>query len=204
MELKNDDAQGRFTSVADVKWQKCREQFARGGYVVIKRLIEQSTAEDLWRYVCHQANSGILSTTESMVPGTPWAYADVRMERLLQALRPSIEGVTGLALYETYSYYRLYKHDDVLRRHTDRSSCEISVSLNLGQEPAVPWPLGIEGREGTNYVELVAGDAVVYRGLECPHWRDAYQGEHVAQVFLHYVDIEGPHRCFKYDRRKAL
>jgi hypothetical protein len=36
------------------------------------------------------------------------------------------------------------------------------------------------------------GDAVVYRGIDCPHWREAFNGEFAAQVFMNYVDQMAP------------
>ena len=40
--------------------------------------------------------------------------------------------ITGLNLKPTYSYWRLYKTGDVLKRHKDRPSCEVSTTLCLG------------------------------------------------------------------------
>jgi hypothetical protein len=45
------------------------------------------------------------------------------------------------------------------------------------------------------------GDAVLYRGTEYVHWRDAFSGERAAQVFLHYMDRNGPHAEWKFDQR---
>jgi hypothetical protein len=40
--------------------------------------------------------------------------------------------------------------------------------------------------------------------MECAHWRAAYEGSHLAQVFLHYVDQHGPHAEWKFDKRPSL
>jgi hypothetical protein len=49
------------------------------------------------------------------------------------------------------------------------------------------------------------GDAVMYRGCDIYHWREAYkEGKWQAQVFLHYVDQNGPHAEWKYDKRESL
>jgi PKHD-type hydroxylase len=49
------------------------------------------------------------------------------------------------------------------------------------------------------------GDAVLYRGCEKHHWREPYkEGQWQAQVFLHYVDANGPHAEWKYDKRPKL
>lgn len=126
------------------------------------------------------------------------------MEGLLGDLFPEIERATGLALFPTYSYFRVYKSGDVLARHTDRPACEISVSLCLGYSPDKPWPLWIEGSSGAVPIELRPGDALLYRGMERAHWRSAFEGDYAVQVFLHYVDRNGPHASQRYDGRPGL
>ena len=124
---------------------------------------------------------------------------------LLEELRPAVEACTGLKLWPTYSYARLYRHGDELKPHRDRPACEVSLSLNLGQEPAdQPWALNVKGPEGSVAALLMPGDVLLYRGLELVHWREPYEGRHMAQVFLHYVDRNGPHAAEKYDGRAAL
>ncbi len=53
-------------------------------------------------------------------------------------------------------------------------------------------------------VDLHPGDAVLFRGIERTHWRDAYDGEAAVQLFLHYVDRDGPYREWKFDKRAHL
>ena len=74
---------------------------------------------------------------DEKVPKTLSHYGDMVMETLLQEVKPVMEKHTGLKLSETYSY-RIYKNGDVLHRHKDRYSCEISTTLNLGGES---WPI---------------------------------------------------------------
>ena len=141
---------------------------------------------------------------DGMVPGTPGAYGDPTMEMLLEKLCPTVEGTTGLSLFPTYSYFRVYKNGSVLERHRDRPSCEISVTLCLGYDPDDPWPIFVEGPMATTSVTLKPGDALIYRGRECPHWRNAYAGNHAAQVFLHYVDQKGPNAEWRFDKRGGI
>ena len=54
-------------------------------------------------------------------------------------LKPTIEKHINLKLNEIL-YARVYK-GDVLKRHIDRFSCEISTTLNLGGNP---WPIYLE------------------------------------------------------------
>lgn len=180
------------------------DAFRRQGYVAVPRLIESALVDFFWSYVHTKFASLLLTGGDSQVPNTPGGYGDPAFDGLLEYLRPRVEEQTGLALYPTYSYFRLYKRGDILKRHRDRPACEISVTLNLGQTPADPWPIYVERDAGPYAARLAPGDALLYRGCDCWHWRNAFQGERMAQVFLHYVDRNGPHADRKYDGRKTL
>ena len=109
------------------------------------------------------------------------------METLLQNLKPVMEKETKLKLSPTYSYARIYKNGDVLARHKDRFSCEISTTLNLGGDS---WPIYLDptskfGQAGIK-IELKPGDMLVYSGCELEHWREEFKGQNCGQVFLHY------------------
>ena len=63
------------------------------------------------------------------------------METLLLKCQPSMEKATGLKLYPAYTYARIYKKGDELKRHKDRFRCEISTTMNLGGDD---WPIYLE------------------------------------------------------------
>jgi len=123
------------------------------------------------------------------------------METLLMRTLPIMEKKTGLKLNPTYSYARIYKAGDILERHKDRFSCEISTTLNLGGDS---WPIHLEPKKNVGapdgkkltyssnnkgiLVNLKPGDMLVYRGMELEHWREEFKGDNCAQVFLHYND----------------
>ena len=137
-------------------------------------------------------------------PGAWAAPGDFFTDGLLMDLLPLAEDVTHLKLFPTYSYFRVYKRGDILVRHTDRPSCEISVSLCLGYDAERPWPILLDGPDGVSSIELTPGDALFYRGIECKHWREPMDGERAAQAFLHYVDQNGPCAEWKYDKRPRI
>ncbi len=180
------------------------ELFLQYGYLVVPRLIAPALTEFLWSYVHTKFAGRLLSGGDPQVPNTPSDYGDAAFDGLLEYLRPQIEGHTGLELHPTYSYFRLYKRGDRLKRHRDRPACEISVSLNIGQTPSDAWPILVERDHGPYSALLSPGDALVYRGTECFHWREPYQGMQMVQVFLHYVDRNGPHCEQKFDGRPTL
>ena len=121
-------------------------------------------------------------------------------------LLPEFEIIIGKKLHPTYSYARLYFPGEELKNHNDRESCEISATITLGFEGDV-WPIYMcDDLEKSNPVEIKmdVGDVVLYRGMEKYHWREKYtEGKWQAQVFLHYVDANGPHAEWIFDKREG-
>ena len=187
--------------------------FKTNNFLVIKKAIEPKVAEFVYNYFLMKRqvartmfDDRFISpfTTEwgvwndEQVPNTYSHYGDVAMETLLLAVQPIMEKQTKLKLIPTYAYARIYKNGDVLHRHKDRFSCEISTTLNLGGDP---WPIYIEknpkkgglkeGKYVSDYtkgskVVLQPGDMLVYKGNILEHWREAFDGQDCGQVFLHY------------------
>lgn len=179
------------------------ELFAKQKYVVWRSCLQEPQLTLLYRWACRRAEVGTMFLDDT-APGALSSAGDVFMDGLLMDLLPQAEDITQLKLFPTYSYFRVYHRGDVLAKHTDRQSCEISLSLCLGFEGERPWPLMVEGPQGITSADLAPGDALLYRGIDCPHWRDTLEGERNAQVFLHYVDQNGPYAEFKYDKRPGL
>ena len=176
--------------------------FKKNKYSVLKNAISPEIANFVYRYFLNKRNTAkflfdqryISPFTEywgvwndEQAPNTYSHYSDVAMETLLQHVKPVIEKHIGLKLSETYSYARIYKTGDVLARHKDRYSCEVSTTLNLGGDP---WPLyldptGKKGQAGIK-IDLKPGDMLLYSGCDLEHWREEFRGKDCAQVFLHY------------------
>ena len=118
-------------------------------------------------------------------------YGLPQFDALLDYLQPLVESVTGKELWPTYSYARIYYPNSELAYHTDRYSCEYSMTLTL-QSDSVHWPIWLLDRQGTNKeVILPVGTGCIYAGIELPHWRSRFAGTQHIQVFLHYVDKNG-------------
>jgi len=181
--------------------------FKEKNYQVIKNIISKDLAGfvsnyfQLKRQVARTFfDTGYISQFEedwgrwndTQVPETYSNYSDVAMETLLEKVKPEMEKQSGIKLIPTYSYARIYKNGDILKRHKDRYSCEISTTLNLGGDP---WPIYLEpsgdvNKEGVK-VDLEPGDMLMYRGCELEHWREKFDGNMCVQVFLHYNDASG-------------
>ena len=179
------------------------DQFARQKYAVVRGCLADPQLSLLYRYACKRASIDTMAH-DAQVPDALSAHGDLFMDGLLLDTLPQAEEVAQAKLFPTYSYFRVYKNGDVLAKHKDRPSCEISLSLCLGYEAETPWPIWIEGPGGVASIELQPGDALVYRGIECSHWREPMVGERAVQVFLHYVDQNGPYAEWKFDKRPSL
>ena len=194
------------------------KKFKDNHYIVIKEAIDPKVAEFIYNYFMmkRQVARTLFDTrynspyttewgvwNDQQVPNTYSHYADTAMETLLLAVQPKMEKLTGLKLNPTYSYARIYKMGDILHRHKDRFSCEISTTMNLGGDE---WPIYLENKknvgipDGKNItvssknkgtkVVLNPGDMLVYKGMILEHWREAFIGKYCAQVFLHYNDVK--------------
>jgi hypothetical protein len=172
-------------------------------YFLMKRKVARKMYDE--RYIS-QTNYDYGRWNDEQIPETYSHYADIAMETLLQNLQPKMEKETELKLTPTYSYARIYKKGDILKRHKDRYSCEISTTLNLGGDdwPIYLEPSGEEGKEGVR-IDMQPGDMLVYKGCDVEHWREAFEGENCGQVFLHYNDASDPKaEENKYDKRPFL
>jgi hypothetical protein len=176
--------------------------FKKNKYSVLKGAISKELADFIYKYFQNKRKvANVLFNTkyispfteyfgvwnDEQVPNTYSHYSDIAMETLLTEVKPVMEKHTGLKLSETYSYARIYKNGDVLARHKDRYSCEISTTLNLGGDP---WPIyldptGKKGQAGIK-INLEPGDMLIYAGCDLEHWREEFTGKNCGQVFLHY------------------
>lgn len=129
-------------------------------------------------------------------------YSPIFLEGMLLHMQPLIERETQKTLYPTYSYGRIYGRGSELKRHTDRPSGEYGVTCCI--EKQVDWSIQFERDNNIESYELNVGDICIYSGIEYPHWRDPYTGDRHIQVFLMYVDANGPHSEWKYDKRPYL
>ena len=178
--------------------------FKKNKFIGIKKVINEDLTDFIYKYFLMKRTTAYTlrknnyftdekyynltgSWGDSQVPDAYSHYSDIVMETLLLKVHPIMEKITKLKLYPAYSYARIYNKGNVLKRHTDRFSCEISTTMNLGGDD---WPIYLEpsGKKGMKGVKinLKPGDMLVYRGCELEHWRDEFKGEHCSQVFLHY------------------
>ena len=153
---------------------------------------------------------------ENQVNGSVARYWHPQYRKIHSEIRLILEQVIGRKLYNTYYYDRFYFPGQELKKHTDRPACEISVTIHVSTNIKESWPIWIKTPDtfedktmktlitsGENRsVHLEAGDGMIYKGCERPHWRDPMPGLleskinkdeslYYHQIFFHYVLQDG-------------
>ena len=203
-------------------------------YQVIRGALSKELANFIFNYMMLQrdavdfmlknnkintANPFIGTRGDQQIPGTYSKYEDWVMETLLMFMIPIMKLKTGMELVPTYSYTRLYEKGNILKRHKDRPSCEVSTTLHLGGDE---WPIFLDP-SGQDFVideyknihkpnapkgvrvDLKIGDMLIYSGCELEHWREPFEGKVCSQVFLHYNHANGPYaKTNLFDKRPML
>jgi hypothetical protein len=174
------------------------------GYVVLRDLITQADAENLAQKLREYIEE-TGAQPDPLCPRSKAVHGMPASDELLEMLTPAVCAAAGKNLVPTYSYARMYMNGESLPKHTDRPACQYSVTLCLGMN-GDPWPIFMSKtkEEVGGSVSLNVGDGVLYLGMDMHHWREPFEGGWQAQVFLHWVDADGPHADQKYDGRLAL
>ncbi len=204
------------------KYQVLRNAISKDLAAFCYKYLQISAEADHWMLnngVTHSGNKLVGNFNDPQVPNSYAKYADRVMETLLVDTIKVMQKKTGLRLVPTYSYCRLYRTGNILKRHKDRPSCEISTTLNLGGDP---WPILIDPTGSDNVIDeyknihkpgapkgvevnLKPGDMLIYSGCELEHWREPFKGKLCGQVFLHYNHADGRFaKTNLYDKRPML
>lgn len=176
-------------------------------YVYLNSTISRKDCEELTKYMFSLYDKGVLEKDEQC-PLSDSVYGDEIFDGIARELAGPLSNQLGVQLLPTYTYARIYRNGEILVRHKDRPSCEISGTMTLGfDDGSGLWPIYFAENDddqiGTPY-EINIGDLVMYRGCELPHWRPKYKGKWQVQIFFHFVDANGPHKDFVWDGRKTM
>ena len=183
--------------------------YATDGYALIEGLVPEIAAALLERVSIEMGNRPIDLRGVTEYPTLLDRPAlDVSghvyypMNFFLWGLTPVISQVVGKDLLPTYDFLRVYRQGDRCNVHSDRYSCEHSLSLTLGYSDGETWDLQVE-RERTDpspdigkdfkgafsSIAMKPGDAVLYQGVHHRHGRtEPNPNRWSAHIFLHWVD----------------
>lgn len=186
--------------------------FKKNKYIFIEKLVPIDICRIVTQYALMKESTDFKPElgTDAQVENAHSVYSDTLMETLAIFLQPHIEKNTGLDLFPTYTYYRVYRPGMQLAIHRDRPSCEISSTICFGfnhtlKDPSFMWGMYVEPG---NLIDQNPGDAIIYKGCELDHWRevlDSGPDSYQIQAFFHYIDKNGPHYPeYAYDKRSGL
>ena len=206
------------------------ESFEKNGYLFIPGMVidpenlKVSVPKERGQYNYYNNRMDQVSyePEEKQVNGSLARYNIPIYKELHHLVKKEIEDILKIDLYPTYFYDRFYFAGQQLKRHSDRPACEVSVTLQISSNnPDNPWPIWFERPDGTeSYVLMKDGDATVYKGCEREHWRDPLPSRYNKtqklwrrvrglsddtyhhQIFLHYVDANGPFVHCAFDASK--
>lgn len=172
----------------------------RDGLVVVEGLLDPRLAGILHTLLVLRHWRGEYRR-DDQVPEAGSHWGDCTLDALLLGLRADIERCSGCALLPTYAYARLYLRGQALARHRDRDACEVAATIHLGARGAVPPIRFAPPGRAECAVRQRPGDAVVYLGDRVEHWREPFEGEYFAQLFLNYVRADGERLARLFDGR---
>jgi hypothetical protein len=128
--------------------------------------------------------------------------------------------VTGKSLLPTYAFFRVYQGGDICVVHSDRPSCEHSLSVPLAYSDGKVWEFSIGhnfyefdvaskmaiaqdfGEEKFSTLMLNPGDAILYKGVNHRHGRTKPNPNRwSAHLFMHWIDANGPFRDWAFDKQ---
>lgn len=187
----------------EVYHKRTTEAFEQNGYLILGDVVSKEDCEKLTEHMFDLERQGKLVKDEQC-PLSSSVYGDPVFDNLLVEIADGIGNHVNKKLLPTYSYARIYKPGEELKRHKDRPSCEISATLTLGYDKTTPvWPIYFDEDKEIR-VDLDVGQLAVYKGCEVEHWRPKFKGKWQVQVFLHYVDANGPYKDHAMDGRKEF
>lgn len=199
--------------------------YHQDGYATIRGLVPREVALNLFKQLQMDLQSAGKSF-DTFVQSQPLSrHPTVEISghfyrpltTFLWGLTPTISHLTGADVLPSYDYFRIYQKDDICRVHSDRPSCEHSLSLTLAYSDDVPWPLEMGsvrvdselpcvedfGDEPHVSVAMQPGDAVLYRGIDLRHGRTMPNPNRwSAHLFLFWVERGGAFAEHAFDEQR--
>jgi hypothetical protein len=182
------------------KFANARRNISGRGYAVLRDLIPTMFLQSLCRYYRNLVVEGFLIFGDQQamrynLHNEPFSFW------LHRFTEPFIARAIPEPVKSSYSYVAAYLPGATLGRHTDRLQCEYTLSLSIDATPnptrSEAWPLYLDSPVdgGIVGVSLGAGDGLIFKGRELPHFRSQLRESCTASSLLfHYVpsDFEGP------------
>jgi len=171
--------------------QRAGPQFTQQRYCLLPSLIRTDHATALASYYDALIASGVWALGDAQVSQRHGWHNEPMARYFHHQLAQFISRVAGEPVRPSYCYVSAYRGGRAsLRPHVDRKQCVFTASLWICDQAAgaAPWPLWLHTPDGVVSATQSAGDVVLFRGCELPHWRDQPppSGASTTLIF-HYV-----------------
>jgi len=190
---------------------EAHETFLQNRWIVLQRIIPPFIFTEVSNFYRYGIDKKLIQFGD---PQSQRYYSgNDRMARYLQyGLTDLIRKVVAHNVIPTYTYFGGYVGGAELTPHTDRHSCEFTLSLTVYQNPDdEPWPLGLGNKPlfernddevGGSHplppepermrADLHNGDGLLFMGRHLVHWRYGKQkeGHSTYNIFIHYVQYD--------------
>lgn len=131
-------------------------------------------------------------------------YAPPACAFVMKRIQPVLEELLEEELIPSYWFSTTYHNKGWMNCHTDRPSCEVSVTMNICGDSA--WPIKLKDLQGNKQsIVTPPGDGVAYLGMTVPHWRSpmrSHDNDRFMQLFLHFVRKNGQYAEYAYDKNQ--
>jgi len=131
-------------------------------------------------------------------------YAPPTCAYIIHRVKPILEEALGEELIPTYWFSTTYHNRGWMNCHTDRPSCEVSVTMNICGD--AKWPIKLKDLSGKRReVVTPVGEGLAYLGTIVPHWRSplrTHDNDRFMQLFLHYVRKNGKYSEYAFDKNQ--
>ena len=181
--------------------------FAKKGWYYLPQIITQEEALEIkYKNLCGAVRElGSLRGYHDPERGRVLTcYAPPSCTYIMWRIKPILEDLLGEELLPTYWFSTTYHQGGWMNCHTDRPSCEISVTMNICGD--APWPIKLKDKTGKR-IEAVTpvGDGLAYLGTQVEHWRSplrTHDNDRFMQLFLHFVRKNGQYSDYAYDKNE--
>ena len=188
--------------------------YASNGYALVKRLLDKKVTNAILSVIAEELRPNHASIDRQYVFAPvlnrpsfeKYGPEYTPLKFLVWGMTPIMEKLIKVPLDPSYNFFRIYRGGDVCKVHSDRPSCEHSMSLTLQYSDGKIWPfdIGLDSDSGPRQIradfdgaefkalKMQPGDAVIYRGVETRHGRvSPNPNEWSAHIFFHWVERGG-------------
>ncbi len=171
--------------------KRASSRFTEQGYCELPSLIPLVYVAALARYYRTLIESGAWALGDEQVRLRHGWHNESVSRYFHHQFTDFVGRIAGEPVKPSYAYVSAYHEGAVLRPHVDRKQCVFTMSLAIedvdGSEKAA-WPLWFQTHSGRVSLEQRAGDGVLFRGCDLPHWRDVPPaGRESTTLLFHYV-----------------